>query len=78
MIIHRLTCLRKPCAHHDQGMSKVEKASKADTPFCVYHRSNNNRIPTERCVMDSITIPFTIQLPEELPFVFSLQPLIER
>ncbi len=59
-------------------MSKVEKASKADTPFCVYHRSNNNRIPTERCVMDSITIPFTIQLPEELPFVFSLQPLIER
>lgn len=28
--------------------------------------------------MDSITIPFTIQLPEELPFVFSLQPLVER
>jgi predicted transposase YbfD/YdcC len=28
--------------------------------------------------MDSTTIPFTIQLPEELPVVFSLQPLLER
>jgi predicted transposase YbfD/YdcC len=28
--------------------------------------------------MDSTTIPFTIQLPDELPFVFSLQPLVER
>jgi predicted transposase YbfD/YdcC len=28
--------------------------------------------------MDSTTIPFTIQLPEEVPFVFSLQALIER
>lgn len=28
--------------------------------------------------MDSTTIPFTIQLPEELPFVFSLQALAER
>jgi predicted transposase YbfD/YdcC len=28
--------------------------------------------------MDSTTIPFTIQLPSELPFVFSLQALAER
>jgi hypothetical protein len=28
--------------------------------------------------MDSTTIPFTIQLPDDLPFVFSLQPLVER
>lgn len=28
--------------------------------------------------MDSPTIPFTIQLPEELPFVFSLPALVER
>jgi predicted transposase YbfD/YdcC len=28
--------------------------------------------------MDSTTIPFTIQLPEEIPFVFSLQALVER
>ncbi len=28
--------------------------------------------------MDSTTIPFTIQLPEEVSFVFSLQALIER
>ena len=28
--------------------------------------------------MDSTTIPFTIQLPDDLPFVFSLQALTER
>jgi predicted transposase YbfD/YdcC len=28
--------------------------------------------------MDSTTIPFTIQLPEDVPFAFSLQSLIER
>ncbi len=28
--------------------------------------------------MDSTTIPFSIQLPEEMPFAFSLQALAER
>ena len=33
---------------------------------------------TKRCAMDSTTIPFTIQLPSEMPFAFSLQALAER
>lgn len=57
---------------------EVHNGAEDTHTFQGYHRSVSNRKPTERCEMDSTTIPFTIQLPDDLPFVFSLQALTER
>lgn len=59
-------------------MSKVRKAMKRHTPFCGYDSEYQQPNAHKRCAVDSTTIPFMIQLPEELPFVFSLQALVER
>src|SRR5215510_8361383 len=47
-------------------------------PFWGRIGASPNQSTQERCEMDSTTILFSIQLPADLPFVFSLQALAER